>query len=192
MVFNVGVIQEILDYYSYALWPGFLLHYMRNLVIGEVVLGAFYRSKYTTRVDAKTATAESTQHVNGTANVDPYQFTIEPMKHDKMNWAMNTELPMIEMSVPSPRTCLQYTYSPFVSTSNCAKYHSILIGKVENIMKKCSGEMSPSYMVGSHVKKTLRLMKIFTKLRSIRCYTHHIQGMIPRNNYVRYGKNGTI
>lgn len=54
-----------------------------------------------------------------TAVVVPDQITIDPMHKDRMNWARNTMLLTIAMSVPRPRTSVPRIASPDALIANC-------------------------------------------------------------------------
>ena len=77
-----------------------------------------YKSKYITLVAVHAAHNDNSEHRRGTAAVEPYSLTIVPIPIERKNWAMKTELPMIETSVPSPRTCCDVMKLPSASTSN--------------------------------------------------------------------------
>lgn len=79
----------------------------------------YYKSKYTTWRAANAEHNDNKEHDNGTIAVDPYSNFIGPIAIERINWAMKTELPIMDMSVPNPRTCFDCTNSPFFVSSNC-------------------------------------------------------------------------
>lgn len=65
----------------------------------------FYKSKYIIRVAQIAAHNAKKLAVETTAVVVPDHVTIDPMHSDSMNWARNTILLTIAISVPRPLIC---------------------------------------------------------------------------------------
>lgn len=80
-----------------------------------------YRSKYMIWVALMAPQKLRKLATLTTAVVVPDQITIEPMHSDRMNWARNTMLLTIAMSVPRPRTSVPMIPSPAALISNCVE-----------------------------------------------------------------------